>query len=955
MPRKPSAFDQFYDETAPDAPTPGNATKAPKTAKARPSTRSRHMAESVGDLFDSIPSAILGATATSILVPNKFPSIHTDSYRIALIGEAPGEDEERIGEPFIGQSGRFLDQVLSKSGIARAACFIGNIVQHRPPNNDISLFSRSGPEFDQGLANLTTDLSSFNPNVCILFGKTALWAAKGTDKISDWRGSFFVGDIAGPFLGRKCISTYHPAFCLRMYENTPMVMFDVGKAVKEAHTSDLVLPTRSLVVNLSHSELRNKLDQLILEKPALSIDIEGGVSSMSCISMAVSPADSFIVPFERMDGSSYWALAEQEEQIWEKLIAILSDPLIPKVLQNGLYDRFVLLYSYSIVVKGMVDDTMLKHWELYCELEKALGVQVSIYCGNEPYYKFERKSDDEETYFKYCCKDSAVTMEISQKLDRYLDVRQKEHYHMNVELLNPLLYMEQKGIRYNYPLAKERLVAMKDSVYGYQEKLDTIAREACQIIGINFNTSHTDILSQVNSICCYKKDPAKPKKPFEEKGYWDVYNMLQAGNSLSLEDKGQISVLCKATMNTKSSKFKDFLYGHCGLPVQYKKDPKTKEMRPTTDYKSLLKLSKSHPHPVLNLALELSRLRTRQQMLAILPIHGRMHCSYNLVGSETARVTSSKSVIYVFKKKVGGNMQTIPDDWQLEDEEHPLTQGMRDLFLADEGCYLIKCDLKGSDGWTIGAYMAMLGDSTMLDDLKFGLKPAQIVAYILKHGSASIRNKTRPELKEMLKEIQKEDWQYFVSKQLIWGTAYTLGPRKAAELVFVESEGKINLSESEARDFQRAIYVRYNFETWHSWMTNFASTQVYPARFQAPNGFTRKFFSRNFGKKIECLGEMLAHMPQVITTATTLTAAHRLWTDPTNRNGNYLKVEPMHQVHDELVSQCRIELIDWAIPKMKEWFHVPIIVAGQKITIPFTGSWGTSWAMDKNSKVGDFE
>jgi len=115
-------------------------------------------------------------------------------------------------------------------------------------------------------------------------------------------------------------------------------------------------------------------------------------------------------------------------------------------------------------------------------------------------------------------------------------------------------------------------------------------------------------------------------------------------------------------------------------------------------------------------------------------------------------------------------MQTVPDDWDLEDEEHPLTQGMRDLMLADEGCYLAKCDLKGADGWTVGAYMAMLGDPTMLDDLKFGLKPAQVVAYILKHGAGPIRGKSREELKEMCKEIKKDDWEYFVSKQGIWGT-----------------------------------------------------------------------------------------------------------------------------------------------------------------------------------------
>src|SRR5437773_3463218 len=107
--------------------------------------------------------------------------------------------------------------------------------------------------------------------------------------------------------------------------------------------------------------------------------------------------------------------------------------------------------------------------------------------------------------------------------------------------------------------------------------------------------------------------------------------------------------------------------------------------------------------------------------------------------------------------------------------------------------------------------MAMLGDPTMLDDLKFGLKPAQIVAYILKHGSTEIQKyaNQRQRLKELVSSIGKNDWEYFVSKQGIWGTCYTMGPRKLAERVFVESDGKVNLSEREAKDFQAAIFIRY--------------------------------------------------------------------------------------------------------------------------------------------------
>lgn len=369
-----------------------------------------------------------------------------------------------------------------------------------------------------------------------------------------------------------------------------------------------------------------------------------------------------------------------------------------------------------------------------------------------------------------------------------------------------------------------------------------------------------------------------------------------------------------------------------------------------------MNLTKEEVKGALKHALELSRLRTRAQMLAIVPYHGRMHCSLNLVGSETGRVSSSKSALHTVEGRVGANMQTIPDDWDLEDENNPLTQGMRDLMLADEGCYLAKCDLKGADGWTVGSYMAMLGDPTMLDDLRFGIKPAQVVAYILKHGAGPTLGKNRNEIKELCKEIKKDDWEYFVSKQGIWGTCYTMGPRKLAERVFIESEGKVNLSEKEAKEFQACIQVRYRVTLWHRWMQRQLENQTYPAKLTASNGFTRKFY----GRKTEVLGEALAHLPQVYTTYATNRAAYNLWSDPENRirlsdTACRLRVEPMHQVHDELLVQFRIEDTAWALGKIKQWFNNPIQIANQTLVIPFDGAYGTKWSMDEGAKVGEIK
>src|SRR6266403_2650354 len=148
------------------------------------------------------------------LVPNEFPAVSNPSYHVAVIGEAPGADEDQQGRPFCGVSGRFLDSLLTASGLSRSTVFVGNICNFRPLDNNLKLFSWSGPEIQSSLERLARDLDSFNPNVCILLGSYALFAACGEKRsITSWRGSTFIGTQA-PFVGRKCIATYHPAAVL---------------------------------------------------------------------------------------------------------------------------------------------------------------------------------------------------------------------------------------------------------------------------------------------------------------------------------------------------------------------------------------------------------------------------------------------------------------------------------------------------------------------------------------------------------------------------------------------------------------------------------------------------------------------------------------------------------------------------------------------------------------------
>lgn len=855
---------------------------------------------------------------TSNWTANVFPTLTNFPYRIAIVGDVPDKDALFQQTPFVGMAGKLINGMLARAGIIREACFLGYLGD-----------------------SLQNDLDQYKPNIILALGKGALYHFKGVTQLDNWRGSLFISTPETASF--KCIATYSPTECWKMYDRTGLVWFDICKCLSEATSPILTLPQRNLSVNLSYEELLTRLAADNISEQLLSVDLEGYWNNLSCCSIASSSGDSYIVPFANLDSSNYWS--EQEEiEIWRAFARLMSNGSVPKVFQNGLYDRFVLQYGFGITVQGNIDDTMLKWAEKWCELEKGLGIQASI-LTREPYWKFERKSDTKEAYYTYCCKDSAVTYELNEKLTPMLDARQFDHYHLNIALLNPILYMELRGIKYDKATAAKRLADINRQIYIYQSRLDALA--GC---GVLKAVDKKILAKTISETCCYKRDPGTFKSEFKDHES-RLRAICQDPNLLSEEEVGYVNVACKWSMNIKSDKFKTFLYTTLGLPKQI--DPKTKSI--TTDYEALLKISKKVPHKAIDLALDLGELRTRSQLLGIAADpDGRVRCGYNIVGTETGRITC-----YTSPTGSGYNLQTMPDTNALKAKEHPLYDGLRSLFQADEGYYLFQCDLSGADGWTVGAYLAALGDPTMLDDLLAGIKPAQRICYMLRHGMNSLSGKGRPEVKLLLKEINKEDWDYFACKGIIWGICYTMGAKKADDHIFVQSEGKVHLGIEKATLLQQAVFQVYNVHLWHRATQRMLDKKP---ELVSPNGHRRRFF----GRATDILGQALAHEPQVNTTYATNLAAYKLWTDSDNRivtsndsrtsstmesvqsvNGFKsrirLRVEPLHQVHDALIVQAKIEDTQWAISKLKQWFANEIVIAGISITIPFGGTYGPSW------------
>lgn len=932
------------------------------------------------------------------LVPNLPPKL-LSPRRILIVGEAPGRDETIAHEPFVGYSGQRLNKLLEIAGHSRTSCYLANVSQHRPSatSDNFSLLSWHGEEVQTGLLALKTAVTTYKPNIILLLGNNALRAAKDPlglakdrdlPKVSNWRGSIFLCDHASsPFHNVKCLSSYHPAYCLRDFDKMPLLMFDIKKAVKHSTHSSYEQPKRTLLSEPLFTDCCNNLDTLMAYRDYVALDIEGGINSMSCISFTIGMAGAFIVPLEKKSGDRYWGHNE-ELVIWKKLARVLENPLIPKVLQNSLYDRFVLAYSYGIRVQGVVEDTMLKHWELYSELPKSLGVQTSLYT-DEPFYKQERKSQDDKTFYEYCCKDSAVTLEICGVLDRYLTGTSLAHYRLNVELLNPLLYMELRGIKYDVFGAASRRQLLQQKLYEAQAKLNALTG--------NHLERREQIEQLVYENLLYKKTPPGVQcESWKNYAYSKDLEQVSRLESLitdlnpTLSTLGEVETILGLGVNVGSNKqMCQFLYDVLKLPEQKPAGAKEKqsqidegdnEFKPeivqrTADYEALLKLSALAKHPIqtqaIQLAIEIRSLATRQRMLGISADNdNRIRCGYNIVGSNTGRITCYES-----PTGSGYNLQTIPNYTSINEAPGGVL-GDRDLFVADPEHRFFQCDLKGADGWTVAAYSAMLGDRTMLDDYLFGLKPANIICLMLRGTKVDFSD--RSALKAASKLVEKDAWDYFACKRVQHGASYLEGPLTISRNILKDSEGKAVMSTTECKHLSNLFFQRYwGVRKYHDYIARALKQNRGTPFLTAASGQKRYFF----GRPDEILTKAVAFEPQANTTYATNLAMYKLWNDPENRelgdrtsvwhsistlpelqdravallqrpnNHCSLRIEPLHQVHDALAGQFKKQDTAWAISKIKCWFDNKIKIAGIDLVIPFDGGYGESWGNLKEGVI----
>jgi len=834
------------------------------------------------------------------LVPNLQPSLRHPHCRLAVVGEAPGQDEDYTGEPFVGSSGKVLFHILGRLNLAREQVFVGNVCQQRPLNNDLDAFPWFGEEIQGGLAQLRADLETFQPNLVLLLGKSAFKAffpSREPWSVDSHRGSLRLSEDILP--GIKTLVTYHPAYILRVWQEMPLFKSDLQRAVEESKTSGLVLPERHITTRPTFFEAQAYIQDILTNKTLTAFDVEGYNDNVgvTMFSIATSPTRCMVFPLY-LEGHHYWSV-EEESALWQLVATWLSDPKCGKIVTNAMYELFIMAWKHSIVIQGIYHDTMFAQWELFPELPKSLATQVSLFT-REPYYKDERLSNDTDTRLLYNGKDSACSFEVCtgqlQSLNRL--PRSLDHYDFNLSLIPAIGYLQLRGVKLSLERAQDHILQTSQRLSELQVKIDE------QVL------SHAVAAGVVT-----------------RKRKSDPYHF-----------------------NFKSSVQKAWLlYDYLGYKPYERFGRTSKE-------EILLRYYAKHRDPLLRLLIDGVFCRTRiSDVEKLLPDSDqRIRSNFNLVGTDTGRLSSSESNSMAAFAKPSGALEWVNTGTNLQN----VTKELRDCFVPDsENFYFFECDLSGADGWTVAADLAALGYPTMLDDYMAGIKPAKVLLLLLAEHEAGrdprkVNSLDRATLMGLCRQIsfpkdrdpqgRPGDWKYLCMKRVQHGTNYGMQPGLLSATIFKDSEGLIDLTEQQAAIYQSLYKLRYNPDARNR---HIETTLRSKGGLQSAAGIYRRFYAiRNSVVDPNTLRSALSFEPQANTTYVTNCALRNLWFDPENRRSNgSLFVEPLLLIHDALAGQFPKTLLPWATKKIKQWFQNEITIAGQKILIPFEGHYGSSW------------
>ena len=158
---------------------------------------------------------------------------------LMFVGEAPGADEDKQGEPFVGRAGELLTKIINAMGLSRDDIYIANVLKCRPDMEPGAPGNRppTAEEMQRCLPYLREQIAIIQPRVLVALGKTAMAGLTGADEsMGAMRGRWFT------FEDIPLLATYHPSYLLhngsntekrKVWEDMMLVMEKLGMPISE--------------------------------------------------------------------------------------------------------------------------------------------------------------------------------------------------------------------------------------------------------------------------------------------------------------------------------------------------------------------------------------------------------------------------------------------------------------------------------------------------------------------------------------------------------------------------------------------------------------------------------------------------------------------------------------------------------------------------------------------------
>jgi uracil-DNA glycosylase family 4 len=592
----------------------------------------------------------------------------------AVIGEAPGSDEDYQGKPFVGAAGSMITQMLSAAGVVRSEVWFTNPICCRPPKNDIHSHeaetARSCCEvgFREELKFLLE-----RTDVLVPVGNTALLALGIEPKITERRGYVHLKSPR-----TKIIPTFHPSYILRgQYKEKPTVICDLAKA-KRISTDGWIKPTERFN---THPTLKQVEEFAARVQSWLAVDIETTsldptTGHIVVVGLALSATEAISIPFIKQGGLPYWNKV-QEQKVRKILQRLFREHRL--LFQNALFDvRWLQHAGFSIPER--VDDLLLLHHSVHPELPHSLRYIASVYT-DVPYWKgvlHDRvgritEMPDEELR-TYNLRDAAVLLRAYPNVLSDADDLGVTGVYRDIscQLIWPILEMVETGV----PLDRPSLARVREDLEGSSQQL---AADLRQHLGLPpawdpgkpdhirlllYPTVPKQFTRAAEALSEYDGNSKRRKDTKKYRELRDIASILEARRLLY-----QPTCANRVTASGESFSIDDTALLERKLAARRRKDAiqaiTKKRPQHLEEVKEINRLL-----TFLDLYLEYTKKEKLLNTFTEFPVQkdGRVHTSYLIHGTATGRLSSRDP-----------NLQNIPKE-------------IRKVFKAPKGWKIVRAD-----------------------------------------------------------------------------------------------------------------------------------------------------------------------------------------------------------------------------------------------------------------------